>query len=68
LTRSDVDRAVEVDGAVDLLSEGFRAEAAVPALRGVVCLYDLATGELLALADSASVTACTPPSVCRGRT
>ncbi|HEX5595512.1 MAG TPA: ornithine cyclodeaminase family protein [Micromonosporaceae bacterium] len=30
---------------------------AVPALRGVVCLHDLGTGELLALADSASVTA-----------
>ncbi|MEV4416794.1 ornithine cyclodeaminase family protein [Catellatospora sp. NPDC049609] len=28
-----------------------------PALRGVVCLHDLRTGELLALADSASVTA-----------
>jgi ornithine cyclodeaminase len=28
-----------------------------PALRGVVCLHDLTTGELLALADSASVTA-----------
>ncbi|WP_018352870.1 ornithine cyclodeaminase family protein [Longispora albida] len=28
-----------------------------PALRGVVCLFDLATGELLALLDSASVTA-----------
>ncbi|THV42225.1 ornithine cyclodeaminase family protein [Glycomyces buryatensis] len=28
-----------------------------PALRGVVCLYDLDTGELLALLDSASVTA-----------
>ncbi|MHB1873650.1 MAG: ornithine cyclodeaminase family protein [Streptosporangiaceae bacterium] len=31
--------------------------AASPALRGVVCLHDLATGELLALADSATVTA-----------
>jgi ornithine cyclodeaminase len=30
---------------------------ASPALRGVVCLHDLATGELLALLDSASVTA-----------
>ena len=30
---------------------------AVPALRGVVCLHDLHTGELLALADSASLTA-----------
>jgi ornithine cyclodeaminase/alanine dehydrogenase-like protein (mu-crystallin family) len=29
----------------------------VPALRGVVCLHDLRTGELLALADSASITA-----------
>lgn len=28
-----------------------------PALRGVVCLHDLATGELLALLDSATVTA-----------
>jgi ornithine cyclodeaminase len=28
-----------------------------PALRGVVCLHDLASGELLALADSATVTA-----------
>jgi ornithine cyclodeaminase len=31
--------------------------AARPALRGVVCLHDLATGELLAVADSATVTA-----------
>ncbi len=31
--------------------------AARPALRGVVCLHDLASGELLALADSATVTA-----------
>ncbi|NYI08266.1 ornithine cyclodeaminase family protein [Allostreptomyces psammosilenae] len=31
--------------------------AATPALRGVVCLHDLATGELLALLDSATVTA-----------
>jgi ornithine cyclodeaminase/alanine dehydrogenase-like protein (mu-crystallin family) len=31
--------------------------ASFPALRGVVCLHDLNTGELLALADSASVTA-----------
>ena len=31
--------------------------ASSPALRGVVCLHDLNTGELLALADSASVTA-----------
>jgi alanine dehydrogenase len=31
--------------------------AAQPALRGVVCLHDLASGELLALADSATVTA-----------
>ncbi|WP_090797293.1 ornithine cyclodeaminase family protein [Asanoa ishikariensis] len=31
--------------------------AAVPALRGVVCLHSLADGELLALLDSASVTA-----------
>ena len=30
---------------------------ASPALRGVVCLHDLATGELLALLDSATVTA-----------
>jgi len=30
---------------------------AVPALRGVVCLHSLADGELLALLDSASVTA-----------
>ena len=30
---------------------------ASPALRGVVCLHDLDTGELLALLDSASVTA-----------
>ncbi|MEV0610629.1 ornithine cyclodeaminase family protein [Polymorphospora rubra] len=30
---------------------------AIPALRGVVCLHDLHTGELLALADSASLTA-----------
>jgi ornithine cyclodeaminase/alanine dehydrogenase-like protein (mu-crystallin family) len=30
---------------------------ALPALRGVVCLHDLNSGELLALADSASVTA-----------
>jgi ornithine cyclodeaminase/alanine dehydrogenase-like protein (mu-crystallin family) len=29
---------------------------ASPALRGVVCLHDLQTGELLALADSAAVT------------
>ncbi|MFB4296014.1 ornithine cyclodeaminase family protein [Actinomadura sp. NTSP31] len=28
-----------------------------PALRGVVCLHDIATGELLALLDSATVTA-----------
>jgi alanine dehydrogenase len=28
-----------------------------PALRGVVCLHDLASGELLAMADSATVTA-----------
>lgn len=28
-----------------------------PALRGVVCLHDLASGELLAVADSATVTA-----------
>ncbi|GLZ14474.1 hypothetical protein Acsp04_47090 [Actinomadura sp. NBRC 104425] len=28
-----------------------------PALRGVVCLHDLRTGELLALLDSATVTA-----------
>jgi alanine dehydrogenase len=31
--------------------------AARPALRGVVCLHDLATGELLALLDSATLTA-----------
>lgn len=31
--------------------------AARPALRGVVCLHSLDTGELLALADSASITA-----------
>ncbi|WP_019634305.1 ornithine cyclodeaminase family protein [Actinomadura atramentaria] len=31
--------------------------AARPALRGVVCLHDLASGELLALLDSATVTA-----------
>jgi ornithine cyclodeaminase/alanine dehydrogenase-like protein (mu-crystallin family)/DNA-binding CsgD family transcriptional regulator len=31
--------------------------AATPALRGVVCLHSLDSGELLALADSASVTA-----------
>jgi len=31
--------------------------ASSPALRGVVCLHDINTGELLALADSASVTA-----------
>ncbi|GAA4517719.1 ornithine cyclodeaminase family protein [Actinoallomurus oryzae] len=31
--------------------------SAGPALRGVVCLHDLATGELLALLDSATVTA-----------
>ena len=31
--------------------------ASSPALRGVVCLHDLNTGELLALADSVSVTA-----------
>jgi ornithine cyclodeaminase len=31
--------------------------AARPALRGVVCLHDLASGELLAMADSATVTA-----------
>jgi len=30
---------------------------ATPALRGVVCLHDLRTGELLALADSSAVTA-----------
>jgi ornithine cyclodeaminase/alanine dehydrogenase-like protein (mu-crystallin family) len=30
---------------------------ATPALRGVVCLHDLHTGELLALADSAGITA-----------
>lgn len=30
---------------------------ASPALRGVVCLHDLDTGELLALADAAAVTA-----------
>jgi alanine dehydrogenase len=30
---------------------------ALPALRGVVCLHHLATGELLAVADSATVTA-----------
>jgi ornithine cyclodeaminase/alanine dehydrogenase-like protein (mu-crystallin family) len=30
---------------------------ATPALRGVVCLHDLQSGELLALADSAAVTA-----------
>jgi ornithine cyclodeaminase/alanine dehydrogenase-like protein (mu-crystallin family) len=31
--------------------------AARPALRGVVCLHDLETGKLLALADSAAITA-----------
>jgi ornithine cyclodeaminase/alanine dehydrogenase-like protein (mu-crystallin family) len=31
--------------------------ASTPALRGVVCLHDVETGELLALADSAAVTA-----------
>ena len=31
--------------------------ASSPALRGVVCLHDINTGDLLALADSASVTA-----------
>lgn len=31
--------------------------AARPALRGVVCLHDLGTGELLALLDSATITA-----------
>lgn len=31
--------------------------AAKPALRGVVCLHDLATGELLAVLDSATITA-----------
>ncbi|WP_191839254.1 ornithine cyclodeaminase family protein [Catellatospora chokoriensis] len=98
LTRSDVDRAVDVDEVLELLGEGFRAPApaqpplrvrtelpgpgtatclmpgllpgvpaytvkvnakfpdASPALRGVVCLHDLDSGELLALADSASVT------------
>jgi ornithine cyclodeaminase/alanine dehydrogenase-like protein (mu-crystallin family) len=30
---------------------------ATPALRGVVCLHDMASGELLAVADSASITA-----------
>ncbi|GIG09142.1 ornithine cyclodeaminase family protein [Catellatospora coxensis] len=99
LTRSDVDRAVDVDEVLEVLAEGFRAPApaqpplrvrtelpgpgtatclmpgllpgvpaytvkvnakfpaASPALRGVVCLHDLETGELLALADSAAVTA-----------
>lgn len=31
--------------------------SATPAVRGVVCLHDLSTGELLALLDSATVTA-----------
>jgi alanine dehydrogenase len=31
--------------------------AARPALRGIVCLHDLATGELLAVLDSATITA-----------
>lgn len=99
LCRSDIERALVVDEALELLGEGFRAPAppqpplrartdlpgpgtatclmpgllpgvpaytvkvnakfpdADPALRGVVCLHDLQTGELLALADSASVTA-----------
>lgn len=110
LTRSVIERLLDVDEALEVLRDGFRAApaaggprsgpavfppsplrvrtdlpgpgtatclmpgllpgvpaytvkvnakfpAASPALRGVVCLHDLATGELLALADSATVTA-----------
>ncbi len=110
LTRSVIERLLDVDEALEVLRDGFRASpadggprsgpavfppsplrvrsdlpgpgtatclmpgllpgvpaytvkvnakfpGASPALRGVVCLHDLATGELLALADSATVTA-----------
>ncbi len=103
LTRSAIDGAVDVDRALRVLEDGFRAPPpgraplrmaaglpgpgtatclmpgtlpgipaytvkvnakfpdACPALRGVVCLHDLDSGELLALADSASITAWPPP-------
>jgi ornithine cyclodeaminase/alanine dehydrogenase-like protein (mu-crystallin family) len=99
LTSSDITNLLDVDMALELLGQGFRAApdapaplrvrtglpgpgtatclmpgllpgvpaytvkvnakfpAAEPALRGVVCLHSLDTGELLALADSAAVTA-----------
>src|SRR5262245_34529864 len=34
-----------------------KCPAAEPALRGIVCLHDLSTGELLAVLDSATITA-----------
>jgi ornithine cyclodeaminase/alanine dehydrogenase-like protein (mu-crystallin family) len=99
LTRPAIDGAVDVDRALRVLEDGFRAAppgraplrmaaglpgpgtaaclmpgtlpgipaytvkvnakfpGACPALRGVVCLHDLDSGELLALADSAGITA-----------
>jgi ornithine cyclodeaminase len=99
LSRSAVTDLLDIDQALELLADGFRAAtsdpaplrartglpgpgtatclmagllpgipaytvkvnakfpAAEPALRGVVCLHSLDTGELLALADSASITA-----------
>lgn len=99
LTRSDVERLLDVDEALDLLRAGFRSSSDVvtpirartdlpgagtatallpglidavpaytvkvnakfpgarPALRGVVCLHDLADGQLLAMLDSSAVTA-----------
>jgi ornithine cyclodeaminase/mu-crystallin family protein len=98
LSRSDLERLLDVDGCLGALEQGFITGPAViapqrirtdlpgagtatvlipglvsdipaysvkvnakfpgarPALRGVVCLHDLATGELLAMADSATVT------------
>lgn len=99
LTRSDVERLLDLDDALDVLRAGFRAGSdgvapirartdlpgagtatallpglidgvpaytvkvnakfpgARPALRGVVCLHDLADGQLLAVLDSSAVTA-----------
>jgi alanine dehydrogenase len=99
LSRSDLERLLDVGGCLSALEQGFVAGPAVitsqrirtdlpgpgtatvlipglasdigaysvkvnakfpgarPALRGVVCLHDLGSGELLAVADSATVTA-----------
>ncbi|MER5424412.1 ornithine cyclodeaminase family protein [Streptosporangium roseum] len=99
LSRSDLERLLDVDACLTALEQGFAAAApavapqrirtdlpgpgtatalipgliedvpaytvkvnakfpgARPALRGVVCLHDLENGELLALVDSATVTA-----------